>query len=48
MMRKIMMSMSNEMVKTLERERKVRKLESVPETVRAISGEYFKAAADGN
>ena len=42
MMRKIMVSMSEEMVKALEQERKARKLESVPETVRSVLGEYFK------
>jgi hypothetical protein len=43
MMNKIMVAMSDEMVKALEAERKARKLESVPETVRAVLGEYFKA-----
>jgi hypothetical protein len=41
-MQKIMVSMSDEMVKALEEERKARKLETVPETVRSILGEYFK------
>jgi hypothetical protein len=41
-MNKIMVAMSDEMVKALEAERKARKLESVPETVRAVLGEYFK------
>jgi hypothetical protein len=35
-------SPSDEMVKALEHERKARKLESIPETVRAVLGEYFK------
>jgi hypothetical protein len=48
MMRKIMVSMSAEMVKALEQERKARKLESIPETVRAVLGEYFKTADDGS
>ena len=39
---KIMVAMSDEMVKALEQERKARKLESIPETVRAVFGEYFK------
>ena len=34
--------MSDEMVKALEQERKARKLESIPETVRSVLGEYFK------
>lgn len=42
MMQKIMVSMTDEMVKALEQERKARKLDSVPETVRAVLGEYFK------
>ncbi len=41
-MQKIMVSMSDEMVKALEVERKARKLETIPETVRAVLGEYFK------
>jgi len=41
-MNKIMVAMSDEMVKALEQERKARKLESIPETVRAVLGEYFK------
>ncbi len=41
-MQKIMVSMSDEMVKALEIERKSRKLETIPETVRAVLGEYFK------
>jgi len=41
-MNKIMVAMSDEMVKALEAERKARKLESIPEIVRAVLGEYFK------
>jgi metal-responsive CopG/Arc/MetJ family transcriptional regulator len=41
-MQKIMVSMSDEMVKALEEERKTRKLETIPEVVRSILGEYFK------
>lgn len=41
-MQKIMVSMSEEMVKALEAERRVRKLETIPEAVRAVLGEYFK------
>jgi hypothetical protein len=41
-MNKIMVAMSDEMVKALEQERKARKLESIPEAVRAVLGEYFK------
>ena len=38
-----MVSMSEDMVKALEAERKARKLETIPEAVRAVLGEYFKA-----
>ncbi len=41
-MQKIMVAMSEDMVKALEQERKARKLESIPEAVRAVLGEYFK------
>jgi hypothetical protein len=41
-MSKVMVAMSDEMVKALEQERKARKLESIPEAVRAVLGEYFK------
>lgn len=43
MMEKVMVSMTEEMLKALEQERKARKLDSVPETVRSVLGEYFKA-----
>ncbi len=42
MMNKVMVSMTDEMLKALEQERKARKLDSVPETVRSVLGEYFK------
>jgi hypothetical protein len=42
-MNKIMVAMSDDMVKALEQERKARKLDSIPETVRSVLGEYFKA-----
>ncbi len=42
-MQKIMVSISDEMVKALDQERKARKLESIPETIRSVLGEYFKA-----
>ncbi|MGD0146279.1 MAG: hypothetical protein ABSB53_05440 [Nitrososphaerales archaeon] len=43
MMEKVMVAMTEAMVKALEEERKARKLDSVPETVRSVLGEYFKA-----
>jgi hypothetical protein len=42
-MKKMMLSVSDDMLKALEQERKARKLETVPEAVRAVLGEYFKA-----
>ena len=42
MMQKIMVSVSDEMFKALEQERKARKLETVPEAIRSVLGEYFK------
>lgn len=39
---KIMVSMSEETVKALDAERKARKLETIPEVVWSILGEYFK------
>lgn len=41
-MSKVMVSMSKEMVVALEEERKARKLETIPEAVRSVLGEYFK------
>lgn len=37
-----LLSVSDEMLKALEQERKARKLESIPEAVRAVLGGYFK------
>jgi hypothetical protein len=42
-MQKIMLSVSDEMFRALETERKERKLETIPEAIRAVLGEYFKA-----
>ncbi len=42
MMQKVMVSMTEDMVKALEQERKARRLDSIPETVRSVLGEYFK------
>jgi hypothetical protein len=42
MMQRIMLSVSGEMYKALDQERKARKLETVPEAARAVLGEYFK------
>ena len=45
-MNKVMVSLSDDMLKALEQERKARKLETVPEAVRSVLGEYFKAKHD--
>jgi hypothetical protein len=46
MMQKVMVSISDEMMKALEQERKARKLETIPETVRSVLGEYFKSKGE--
>lgn len=43
-MKKIMVSLPDEMVKVLEKERKERLLETVPETIRVILSEYLRKA----
>jgi hypothetical protein len=42
MMEKVMVSMTKEMKGRLEVERKKRALDSIPETVRSVLGEYFR------
>jgi hypothetical protein len=37
-----MLSITVEMEKALEQERKKRMLDSIPETIRSLLGEYFK------
>jgi hypothetical protein len=39
---KIMVFIFDEMVQALDKERKTRKLETIPEAVRSVLGEYFK------
>jgi metal-responsive CopG/Arc/MetJ family transcriptional regulator len=41
-MKKIMVSVPDEMVRVLEKERKERLLETVPETIRVILSEYLR------
>jgi hypothetical protein len=41
-MKKIMLALPDELLKVLEKERKERYLQTVPETVRVILGEYFR------
>jgi metal-responsive CopG/Arc/MetJ family transcriptional regulator len=42
-MKKIMISLPEEMVSILEKERKDRYLETVPETIRVILSDYLRA-----
>lgn len=41
-MKKIMVSLPEDMVKVLEKERKARLLETIPETIRVIMSEYLR------
>ena len=41
-MKKIMLSLPGEMVEVLEKERKERYLETIPETVRVILSDYLR------
>ena len=41
-MKKIMLSLPEEMVERLERERKERYLETIPETIRLILSDYLR------
>ena len=41
-MKKIMLAIPEEMLKVLEKERKERYLETIPETVRVILSEYLR------
>jgi hypothetical protein len=41
-MKRFMLSITAEMEKALEQERKKRMLDSIPETIRSLLGEYFK------
>jgi len=41
-MKKIMLSLPDEMVEVLEKERKERYLETIPETVRVILSDYLR------
>lgn len=42
-MKKIMVSLPDDMVKALEKERKDRYLETIPETIRVILSDYLRA-----
>jgi hypothetical protein len=41
-MKKVMVSMTQEMIDKLEKERKVRAIATVPEVVRIVVSDYFK------
>lgn len=41
-MKRILVSVSDELFDAIEKERKLRKLETVPETARAILSDHFK------
>ena len=41
-MKRVMLSLPEEMVHVLEKERKERYLETIPETVRVILSDYFR------
>jgi hypothetical protein len=41
-MKKVMLALPEEMIKVLDKERKERYLQTVPETIRVILGEYFR------
>jgi hypothetical protein len=41
-MKKIMLALPDEMLRILERERKERYLQTIPETVRVILGDYLR------
>ena len=41
-MKKIMLALPDEMVKVLEKERKERLLETIPETIRVILSDYIR------
>jgi hypothetical protein len=41
-MKRFMFSMTEEMEKALEKERKARMLATIPETARVVTGEYFR------
>jgi metal-responsive CopG/Arc/MetJ family transcriptional regulator len=47
-MKKVMVSLPEEMVKILENERKERYLETIPETIRVILSDYLRNKAKRN
>jgi metal-responsive CopG/Arc/MetJ family transcriptional regulator len=47
-MKKIMVSLPDEMVVVLEKDRKERYLETIPETIRVILSEYIRTKMQSN
>ena len=45
--KKLTVSMTDEMIKALEEDRKVRKIATIPEVIRIIVSEYFKVKESG-
>jgi hypothetical protein len=45
-MKRILVSVSQELFDAIERERKARKLETVPEAARTILSDYFRKKGD--
>ena len=45
-MKKVMLALPEEMVSALEKERKQRYLETIPETVRVILSDYLRRKAE--
>jgi hypothetical protein len=43
-MKRILVSVSEELYESIEKDRKSRKLETVPETARAIISDYFRGS----
>jgi hypothetical protein len=41
-MKKVMLALPDELLKILEKERKDRYLQTIPETIRVILGEYYR------
>jgi hypothetical protein len=46
-MKKVMLAIPDEMFAVLEKERKARLLETVPETIRVILSDYLRSKASG-
>lgn len=46
-MKKVMVALPDEMVKALEKERRERLLETIPETIRVILSDYLRSKTSG-